>query len=79
MAITVMMRLSTDGRNCNEKSGVVENIFLATTAEGLGCSMRIPVGEEGKMVCQEIGVPENYVMSCYIGIGVPAKGSPILE
>ena len=25
---------------------VIENIFLAATAEGLGCSMRIPVGEE---------------------------------
>lgn len=58
---------------------VVENIFLAATAEGLGCSMRIPVGEEGKKVCQELGVPENYVMPCYIGIGVPAKESPIME
>lgn len=26
---------------------VVENIFLAATAEGLACSMRIPVGSEG--------------------------------
>ena len=26
---------------------VVENIFLAATAEGLACSMRIPVGGEG--------------------------------
>lgn len=26
---------------------VIENIFLASTAEGLACSMRIPVGDEG--------------------------------
>ena len=29
---------------------VIENIFLAATAEGLGCSMRIPLNEEHDIV-----------------------------
>lgn len=57
---------------------VAENIFLAATAEGLACSMRIPVGEEGKQVMSVLGVPEGYVMPCYIGIGHPAENAPVV-
>ena len=55
---------------------VAENIFLAATAEGLACSMRIPVGEEGKQVMTVLVVPEGYVMPCYIGTGYPAENAP---
>lgn len=55
---------------------VAENIFLAVAAEGLACSMRIPVGEEGTCVAAALGVPEGYVMSCYIGIGYPEENAP---
>lgn len=48
---------------------VVENIFLAAAAEGLGYAMRIPVGEEGRNVTSALGVPDGYIMPCYIGIG----------
>ena len=58
---------------------VVENILLAATAEGLACSMRIPVGEEGKQVMSVLEVPEGYVMPCYIGIGHPAENAHVVE
>ena len=58
---------------------VVENIFLATTAEGLGNSMRIPVGEEGAKVCAALGVPEGWMMPCYIGIGYPKEAAYEVE
>ena len=52
---------------------VIENLFLAASAEGLACSLRIPVGPEGADVCRTLGVPEAYMMACYIGIGHPAE------
>ena len=51
---------------------VIENLFLAAAAEGLGCSMRVPVGEEGQQVAQAVGAPEGWVLPCYIGVGHPA-------
>lgn len=39
---------------------VIENIFLAATAEGLACSMRIPVGIEGINAAKAVGAPDNY-------------------
>lgn len=58
---------------------VVENIFLAATAEGLGASLRIPVGEEGAKVCKELAVPSGWMMPCYIGIGYPKTDAPEVE
>lgn len=58
---------------------VVENILLAAAAEGLACSMRIPVGAEGEQVTSVLGVPEGYVMPCYIGIGHPAEKAHVVE
>lgn len=58
---------------------VIENIFLAVTAEGLGYSMRIPVDDEGKAVCKALNVLDGYMMPCYIGIGYPAENAPEIE
>ncbi len=58
---------------------VIENIFLASTAEGLACSMRIPVGEEGLNVAKAVGAPEEYLMPCYIGLGYPADERTVVE
>ena len=58
---------------------VIENIFLAATAEGLACSMRIPVGSEGPDAGREVGAPEGWMLPCYIGIGVPAEDAPEIE
>lgn len=58
---------------------VIENIFLAATAEGLACSMRIPVGEEGVNAAKAVGAPDNYLLPCYIGLGYPADDIPFVE
>lgn len=58
---------------------VIENIFLAATAEGLACSMRIPVGEEGLNVAKVVGAPQDYLLPCYIGLGYPAEDKPLVE
>ncbi len=58
---------------------VIENIFLASTAEGLACSMRIPVGEEGINVAKTVGAPDDYLLPCYIGIGYPADDKSEVE
>lgn len=48
---------------------VIENIFLAATAEGLACSMRIPLDEEHEIVKAKLKVPATYMMPVFIGIG----------
>ena len=58
---------------------VIENIFLAATAEGLACSMRIPVGDEGINVAKVVGAPDDYLLPCYIGLGYPADDKPFVE
>lgn len=58
---------------------VIENIFLAATAEDLACSMRIPVGDEGINVAAEVGAPDDYLLPCYIGLGYPADDKPFVE
>ena len=58
---------------------VIENIFLAATAEELACSMRIPVGDEGLNVAKVVGSPDDYLLSCYIGLGYPADDTAVVE
>lgn len=58
---------------------VIENIFLAATAEGLACSMRIPVGEEVLNVAKIVGAPENYLLPCYIGLGYASEDNIEVE
>ena len=57
----------------------IENLFLAATAEGLACSMRIPVGDEGPNVAKVVGAPPDYLLPVYIGLGYPAKDRPYVE
>ena len=58
---------------------VIENIFLAATAEGLGCSMRIPLNEEHDKVKAKLKVPPTYMIPVFIGIGYPDPTEPVLE
>ena len=58
---------------------VIENMFLAATAEGLAFSMRIPVGAEGENVRKIVNAPENYLMPCYMGLGYPSDDKFIPE
>ena len=48
---------------------VIENIVLASTAEGLSCSMRIPLEEEHDIVKAKLKVPATYRIPAFIGIG----------
>ena len=50
---------------------VIENIFLAATAEGLSYSMRIPAGKEHDIVKGKLKVPSSYMIPVFIGIGHP--------
>ena len=51
----------------------IENFWLAATAEGYGCNVRIPMGDEEKIAREELGFPEEYMIPCFIGIGRPAE------
>ena len=55
----------------------IENIFLAATAEGYGCNLRIPLGNESEHAREVLGYPEDYYMPCFIGIGKPEENAPI--
>ena len=58
---------------------VIENIFLAATAEGLSCSMRIPLDKEHDIVKSKLKVPPTYRMPVFIGIGYADPEEPQLE
>lgn len=48
---------------------VIENILLASAAEGLACSLRIPLNEEHDIVKEKLKVPKTYMIPAFIGIG----------
>lgn len=58
---------------------VIENIFLAATAEGLACSMRIPLNQEHDIVKKKLKVPPTYRIPVFIGIGYANPEEPQLE
>ena len=52
----------------------IENIFLSATAEGYGCNLRVPLGDEEEYARNVLGFPKDYFMPCFIGVGKPHKG-----
>lgn len=58
---------------------VIENIFLAATAEGLSCSMRIPLNKEHDIVKSKLKVPPTYMIPVFIGIGYANPDEQVLE
>lgn len=58
---------------------VIENIFLAAAAEGLSCSMRIPLNQEHDTVKKKLKVPPTYMIPVFIGIGYADPNEPQLE
>ena len=50
----------------------IENLWLAAAAEGFGCSLRIPLGDEEAVARKALGFPEGYMIPCFIGVGRPA-------
>lgn len=57
----------------------IENIFLAATAEGYGCTLRVPLGSEGEYAREVLQFPNDYFMPCFIGIGKPKKDAPAIK
>lgn len=51
----------------------IENLFLAATAEGYACNLRIPLGDESEHARKVLGFPKSFYMPCFIGIGRPRK------
>ena len=51
----------------------IENLWLAATAEGYGCNLRIPRGNEEQIAKEVLGFPDEYLIPCFIGIGRPSK------
>ena len=56
-----------------------EHILLAAAAEGLGCSMRIPLNEEHDIVKAKLKVPPTYMIPVFIGIGYADPNEMVLE
>lgn len=52
----------------------IENVFLSAAAEGYGCNLRIPLGNEAEYARDVLGFPSDYLMPCFIGIGRPESG-----
>ncbi|MBQ1488623.1 MAG: nitroreductase, partial [Lachnospiraceae bacterium] len=50
---------------------------LAATAEGYGCNLRIPLGNEGEHAKEVLQFPEEYYMPCFIGIGKPKENASV--
>ena len=51
----------------------IDNVWLAATAEGYGCNVRIPLGNEEEVAKEALNIPDEYLIPCFIGIGRPAK------
>lgn len=57
----------------------IENIFLAATAEGYACTLRIPLGGEAGYAKKVLGFPDDYLMPCFIGTGRPKPDAPAIK
>lgn len=53
----------------------IENLWLASVAEGYACNLRIPMGDEENIARKVLGFPENYMIPCFIGIGKAAENA----
>ncbi len=47
----------------------------AAASEGISGVTRIPMADESEHIKTVVGHPENYVMSCDIALGYPAKNA----
>lgn len=53
----------------------ISHVLLAAAAEGFGCCLRVPLGDEGAHAREVLGFPQEYLMPCLIGIGKPKAGA----
>ena len=57
----------------------IQNILLASTAEGYGCAVRVPLGDESEWSRNILQYPDDYFMPCFIGIGKPKKDAVMVK
>lgn len=57
----------------------IENMFLAATAEGYACALRVPLGEEGDWARSVLHFPDDYLMPCFIAVGKPSENAASIE
>jgi len=57
----------------------VENILIASAAEGIYGVTRIPMGGELQEIKKIIRHPDDYTMPCYIALGYPAQDATMNE
>ena len=57
----------------------IENIWLAATAEGYGCNVRIPLGNEDIIAKDVLEFPDGFLIPCFMGIGRPAANAVYSE
>ena len=53
----------------------IENLWIAATSEGYSCNVRIPMGNEEEITKKALGIPDNYLITCFMGIGRPAPNA----
>ncbi len=51
----------------------LENMLLAATAEGLGTTFHIPVGDEVDKIKKIVHAPEGYEFICLLSVGYKAE------
>ena len=47
----------------------IENLLLAATNEGYGCSLRIPRDNEPEVLKETLNIPDGYFIPCILGMG----------
>ena len=52
---------------------------MAATAEGYGCTLRIPLNQEAEYARNVLDFPNEYFMPCFIGIGRPKPDAPVIK
>ena len=57
----------------------IENLWLAATAEGYGCNLRIPLEDEEAVAQKVLGFPDGYLIPCFIGIGRQAPDAVLTK
>ena len=57
----------------------IENILIASAAEGIFGVTRIPMGNELQEIKKVIQHPDDYTMPCYIALGYPAQDAATNE
>ncbi len=50
----------------------IENILIAAASEGIHGVTRIPFDKEQKLLREILGIPNDYMMPCFLALGYPA-------